>query len=287
MLFIRTIACLFPLSAACFVAADALRILAIENIPGKSHWNFMSAVLRALTDAGHDVTAFTPFPDGDRDRYTEVDISSHLPMKMGKKAMESITTFGDLQFILPLIVNMTRDFCRIIYNTPRMRDILQRRSNDRPANRFDVVITEITTSECASYVAATLGVPMIYVIPSPMITHMERTIFGHSVNPATVSHLMARHAVPSTFARRFANVVLFVYSAFVVARKDEELRSTDPQPYDLVKPLKPSVVFTNTHYITEAARPMPPSVVEVGGIHLQTPKSIPAVSTTNRRNIYT
>lgn len=47
-----------------YASNDTLQILAIENVAGKSHWNFMSAVLRSLTDVGHNVTVFTPFPDG-------------------------------------------------------------------------------------------------------------------------------------------------------------------------------------------------------------------------------
>lgn len=49
---------------------DAANILAVETIPGKSHWNVMRSVLRALTERGHTVTVFTPFVDGDRDGYT-------------------------------------------------------------------------------------------------------------------------------------------------------------------------------------------------------------------------
>ncbi|KAE9543336.1 hypothetical protein AGLY_003247 [Aphis glycines] len=54
-----------------------------------------------------------------------------------------------------------------------------------------------------------------------------------------------------------------------------EMKKTDPQPYDLVKPKKPSLVFMNTHYITDAPRPLPANVIQVGGIHLKSPNSIP------------
>lgn len=51
---------------------------------------------------------------------------------------------------------------------------------------------------------------------------------------------------------------------------------------DLIEPVKPSIVFLNTYYVTEAPRPFPPNVIQVGGIHLQPPEDdiIPAVSYT-------
>lgn len=62
-------------SGLCVSPVENARILAVETIGGKSHWNFMSAVLLSLTDAGHGVTVFTPFLDGQRVNYTEVDTS--------------------------------------------------------------------------------------------------------------------------------------------------------------------------------------------------------------------
>ncbi|XP_050431391.1 UDP-glucosyltransferase 2-like [Adelges cooleyi] len=50
---------------------------------------------------------------------------------------------------------------------------------------------------------------------------------------------------------------------------------SNPRPYDYVEPVKPSLVFVNSHFIVEPARPMPPNFIEIGGIHLAGPKAIP------------
>lgn len=54
---------------------EGAKILAVQTVAAKSHWNFMSGVFRSLTDVGHTVTVFTTFPDGDWENYTEVDMS--------------------------------------------------------------------------------------------------------------------------------------------------------------------------------------------------------------------
>lgn len=73
------------------------RILAVQPIAAKSHWNFMSAVLRSLSGAGHPVTVFTPFPEGDRPNYTEVDTTAdHRNMYILERDMAGlIDTLGD------------------------------------------------------------------------------------------------------------------------------------------------------------------------------------------------
>ncbi|VVC43589.1 UDP-glucuronosyl/UDP-glucosyltransferase [Cinara cedri] len=263
------------LVVACIVhgpcVTNGLRVLAIEYIAGKSHWNFMSSVLRVLTDSGHHVTAFTPFLDGERANYTEVDISGDIPIKLALNATEAITQFAGTSSMIATIGTISRQACKAVHGKPQMVEILERGGTAG----FDVVIAEIAGSECVSYVAAMLGVPLIYVIPSPMITYVERTVTGHVSNPATVSHMLAHHAVPGTFFQRFSNLLQTVYVGFIVHRDEMLAAIFDPQPHDLVKPLKCSLVFINSYYLTDLSRPMSSNVIQVGGLHLKSPKSIP------------
>lgn len=254
---------------------NAMRILAIEPVSGKSHWNFMSAVIQVLTENGHDITAFTPFPDGDRINYTEIDISNVLPMITDMHLSELFKTFCKSTTFIPLVINMTRYNCQLIYESYQMKSIL---NVTRPI--YDIVIGEISASECLSYAAAKLNLPLIYLIPSPMITHIEHDLFGHYPNPATVSNLISNYRVPITFFQRLENFIFYVFNVFSIKYVDWVMQKTDPQPYDLINPIKPSLVFTNTHYITEASRPLPPNIIEIGGIHLKPPIAIPQVSST-------
>jgi len=255
--------------------ADALRVLAVQTIPGKSHWNFMRGVLAALTDGGHDVTAFTPFPDGDRVNYTEVDTSGDLQRTDRRLDAEGVfETFAKTASMLSFMTSASRDFCDVAYRRREMRRILVGGGR----GRYDVVLTEMGASDCVSYAARRLDVPLIYLIPSPMITFVERDLLGDVPNPATVSHVMAGHAVPRTFAQRLGNLVLSAYSAFAVKANGMALKNSRPSPYDRTVPVLPSVVFVNSHHVTDASRPTTPSVVPVGGIHLRTPESVPDVS---------
>lgn len=277
MTFFRTnklqVFCVFigPLN---YAPTDALNVLAVKNVPGKSHWNFMSAVLRALTDNGHNVTVYTPFIDGNRINYTEVDLSSEIPLKLELNFTEILHTFTEPTIVLPIMISMARNLCDIVHEKREMREIL-----DDGISNFDIVLVELLVSECASYIANLLNLPLIYVIPSPILTNIEYNVLGDLPNPATVSHMMAQHhAVPRTFAQRFTNLIYFAFSQFTLNQNEVSLKKNNLKPYDEIEPVKSSLVFLNTHFISEAPRPILPSVVQLGGIHLKTPKSIPDVS---------
>lgn len=255
---------------------ESANILAVQSVPGHSHWNVMSAVLRALTDAGHAVTVFTPFPDsGDgRENYTVVGMAGAMRPSLALDVAYLTEYFGSASAVMPNMANATRRFCTEVYEHDRMRDILRGR---RP--RFDAFVTEPFSSECVSYAASRLDVPLIYVVPPPALTHLERPLFGHVPNPAAVAHVLSpTGSAPRTFARRLANAALTVYCAVLTWHADRTLRRADPRPYDRADPVKPSVTFANTHFVAEPSRPLPPNVVQIGGIHLSRPKSIPQVS---------
>lgn len=255
-----------------FLGAHGARVLAVGVIPGKSHWNFMSAVLRALTDDGHHVTVFTSFPDGDRTNYTEVDVSGDFPRSLDHGLETMVGKYGDPWTTVRVAADMSRSYCDKIHANAAFRDALRRRSD------FDAIIVEPLWTDCTSYMAAVLDVPLVYVIPSPMITFLELGYFGNVPNPAFISHVMARHAVPKTFIQRLANAALLAYALATFGLQRLQLMLFDPNVYYRSPAVRPAALFINTHYITEAPRPFHPNIVQVGGIHLNPPKIIPSVS---------
>ncbi|CAH1722246.1 unnamed protein product [Aphis gossypii] len=84
--------------------SEAVRILAVDTVAGKSHWNFMSSVFISLTDAGHNVTVFTPFSDGDRENYT--DTSRKFPMKLDLDVMQTIKQISNPFALIDFVASL-------------------------------------------------------------------------------------------------------------------------------------------------------------------------------------
>ncbi|KAF0715195.1 UDP-glucuronosyltransferase 2B15-like, partial [Aphis craccivora] len=246
---------------------EAANILAVQTVNSRSHWNPVQAVLRALTDRGHNVTVFTPFADADREGYTVVNTSNDLKSWLGTKISRIERSTRTL---IAHIVNSSRTNCLAIFKNPLMREIV-----DSQSRVFDVVIVDTDWLNYMSYAANVLQIPVIYVMPSPIVTHSERSFFGHVPNPAAVSNLLFWRGVPKTFPDRFANTLHIVYGSWLLWREERRHRQIQPLACDAMELVKPSLTFTNTHFITEPSRPLSPDIVQIGGIHLTSPGQIP------------
>eukprot|EP00102_Acyrthosiphon_pisum_P011884 XP_008180806.1 PREDICTED: UDP-glucuronosyltransferase 2B2 isoform X2 [Acyrthosiphon pisum] len=162
--------------------------------------------------------------------------------------------------------------CDAMYKNVELNKIMEEKGN----SNFDVIIIETLGYDCELYLASKLNLPLIYLVSSPMVTFEERIISGDIPNPATISHLYAEHAIPKTFLQRFSNTVLLGYSILLFNFDKWTRMYTMNRPYDLdTSIVRPSLTFINSHFISEASRPFPQNVIQVGGIHLKPPKSIP------------
>lgn len=272
--------------------ASAARILAIEPYGSRSHWQYMRSILDALSTR-HRVTAITPLPSGvRRDNYTEIDASAAFPVYPEMDAVDMMERFGSAVEMLPPMPERSheRDICDAFYELAPVKDLLRRSARAAAADRYDAVLLEPFYSPCLSYVAHRLRVPEIYAIPSSMVTPMEYLFFGTEPSPSYVPNLMFNGAdggsgggVPKSFAQRLANVALFVYVKFVPWLTDARMAYREPKRYDAPAVRhRPSLVFVNTHFITEPPRPFPVNMVQIGGVHLKPPEVLPRVSTEKR-----
>ncbi|XP_022164266.1 UDP-glucuronosyltransferase 2C1-like isoform X2 [Myzus persicae] len=249
---------------------EGARILAVEPVGGKSQWNYMNGVLRALVDKGHNVTVFTPFPEGNRENYTEVSTSTEAMQFLAQDLNDMMDTFSDPLKVIGFASAMSRDMCDVVYENSKMIEILANKRTD-----FDIVIIEPTFSDCVTYVAVKLKLPLIYVYPVPTMGIQERSFTGHLSNPAVVSFNLASFGVPKTFFQRTANVALLIYTTAVSKINDLILKYKEPRDYDLYASIPPSLIFVNRHFTMEPASPIPSNVVEIGGIHLKAAKKLP------------
>jgi len=234
----------------------------------------MRAVLRALTDNGHNVTVFTPFLDGNRVNYTEIDMSSMFKMKIAMDIVETRQLFNDQFTPASFMLKLGRHSCDVLTKNDQLNDILA----NKLETDFDAIIFEPgIISGCLTYLGANSTLPVLHTSPVPINTYTERITYGDVHNPATVSTMLFKSAVPKTFVQRLTNTLVFLYISTIIRFQEFLLQVIESKPYDLsiVKP--PSLVFTNTHFISDKARPTPSNVVSVGGIHLKPPKKIPQV----------
>jgi|UniRef100_A0A2S2Q5R3 glucuronosyltransferase len=253
---------------------ESAKILAIETAACKSHWKYMSGMLQALVNGGHNVTVFTPYPDGDRENYQEVDVSQGYKKVLAKNINDLKEFYGDPFKTLSILSALARERCDKVYDNWKLKEMLNNTYSD-----FDIVLTELFYSDCVSYVANKFDLPLIYITPLPLVSFMESSITGHISNPALVSDIMVNYRIPRTFVQRLSNTIVYIISTFVIKYTELKLKYSEPKEYDLIQPVTPSLVFVNGHFISEAPKPLAANVINVGGIHLKAPKRLQKVGT--------
>lgn len=266
------------LLAGCSTVASSYRILAYEPSPGHSHWNVMSAVLESLVDAGHNVVCVTMHRATERlaghPRYTHVDMFSELADR-GTTAeardlnyAEIMKMFRSNAYMVSLATNRAQTLCKLWADMPEIHHIL-----DGGEPRFDVVVMESLHSVCQSALPGRLGVPAIYVVPCSTVDWMP-VATGQPEHPSYLGSLLVSYPTPVTFGQRMSNALVYVHTNLVRWYHDAGARR------ESVWPTTPPVfmVFVNTHHSVEPPRPLGFNVIEIGGIHLRPPGSVPKVS---------
>lgn len=278
--------CLRISAVSCVLAAaNAYRIFAYEPSTAISHWNVLSAVLESLVDAGHEVVCATPHVPTDRlavhPKYTHVDLSriTGRPDRWARDLNYSSLSalFVSTGFMISVAMERAQRMCNeLLSHGPRTCDIFD--SDDRKS--FDAIVMESLFSECQwSVLSGCFGqdTALVYVVPSSPANWMPVPT-GSTDHPSYLGTLLASHPTPVTFIQRLRNTVDYTYTNVV-----KWYRETIGNHHDgywsrsVVRPPN-TMVFVNTHYSIEPARPFGPNVLEIGGIHLrQQPDSLPQV----------
>ena len=75
-------------------SAEGARILGVFAYPAKSHFTFNSAILKSLSNVGHEITVITSFPqDIAGENYTVIDTSNEFSIQVGN------TTYNEFRKI--------------------------------------------------------------------------------------------------------------------------------------------------------------------------------------------
>lgn len=263
------------LMVLCFVTMFSqvecgLNILAIETIGGLSHWKVMSAVLQVLVDQGNNVTAYTPFPEPNVENYTQIDLSKDFATGIDVPLAILRDNFTNPYKSYAMLRDMGRSMCDKMYSNTKIMAAI----ND---SSFDLVIIEPLWSDCVSYVVAQIDRPLLYVTTFSAVSYKEPWVVGGYSNPLEYANVLLPHSEPTTICQKVENVMLLLEDR-IFAFIDLFLRVFNSKAYEMLDPVAPSIVLVNSNSIIEKRRPGASKVLNVGGVHLNKPKSLPPVS---------
>lgn len=263
---------------------NSSRILAIFPHPGKSHWAFFRPVVEELVARGHHVTLLSYFPLTPHlqnashrmhvDEYTFPDEGQVLTNTFRMEPDYTPSFYRHAFISVHELTAWGREACHLMLNNPKIDQILE------AGTKFDLLLTELFHTDCALGLAHRLNNTPLVGLSSCVLMPWHYDRMGLPDTPSYIPSEMMGLPEKMTFVERIANfaithAVKLMYTPYQVWPDNEMLRRKFGPSFPDVRLLSrnTSLILVNQHYAIHGARPLPPNVIEVGGLHLATRSS--------------
>lgn len=158
--------------------------------------------------------------------------------------------------------------CRLMLTDPRIQEIVDGNEG------YDVILTELFHTDCALGIGHVMNVPVVAFSSSVLMPwHYDR--MGAPDSPSFIPSEFVGFSEKMPWFDRLANFVItksikFLFRFYQEIPDNEKLRQRfgDKMPDIKVLHQNVSLFLINQHFSMCGSRPLPPGVIEAGGLHL-------------------
>ncbi|KAL4705338.1 hypothetical protein ACJJTC_006824 [Scirpophaga incertulas] len=252
------------------------KILCFLPYPGKSHYDVFAPVLDELANRGHKLTVVSFFPLQKRHpNRRDVSLVGLAPLNVEVINIDSFdySYMGFARYLehIPVVTKLAESnlkLCEKLLDSDVFIEFLNAEGD------YDLILVEHFNSDCMLGLIHNYDLPSIGLSSSALLPFSYHRV-GAPDNPAYVPGMTLPFTDQMTFLQRVENtLILLFYNIWyeIVIRWEEQkllerkFGRTLPPIEDVAK--NTSVVLVNTHHVLNGVRVFPPSIIEVGGIHL-------------------
>lgn len=268
-------------------ACQGYKVLALLPYPGKSHHMVFEPVLNELARRGHHITVVSFFPSATPNaNRRDVSLVGLAPLNV---EVVDLRDYDDRSFyarkfstqfsLTSNLMHFNLKLCeKLLYS-----DVFEEFVNGEGA--YDVVLVEHFHTNCLMGIVHNYAAPSVAMMSCALMPWTPARV-GADDNPATFPSMLLPFGDEMSFLEKFENAIsinFYKYWHVYVTRNEQNFVETRlgrklPPLEELAK--NASVVLVNTHHTLNGVRVLPPSVVEVGGIHLhnKTVQPLPEVN---------
>ena len=256
------------------------RFLIILPTRVKSHFIMFEPYLNALVSRGHELVVISHFPQKEAvAHYTDIVLADSLMTP----SSETGVSIEHVQSVKNPIVNVIRlakygvHTCETVLSHPSMKKLIM------SDEEFDVVVNEVFRTDCFlpfayKFKAISIGVS------SSMLMPWANNWLGNPDNPSYIPNIFTSYSDHMNFIERIENGITsvlykMIYHFFSDSPSQQLVHEYFGQDIPDLAELatNTSLLLVNSHFSLNAPRPLVPSVVETGGLHIPKPKPLPQV----------
>lgn len=266
---------LFVSVTLCSVGGE--RILAVLPFHGKSHFFVYEPLLLELARRGHELTVISHFPrEKPVARYTDIDVRNINAAEIKLNLTEFLEYGLEPSKVVEEMMYYVKCFESILKNK-QVQNLIS------STIKFDLIISEIFVSDMFIGFSHRFQAPLVEMISSIVIPWASDR-FGIPDNPSYIRTYINQGAGSMSFYERTWNTFEYLltkcFYSYIITKTDDRISKQQfgketPSVEEMMK--KTSLFLVNSHFSINGARPFPPQVVEVGGIHLKSAKPLPQV----------
>lgn len=249
--------------------------MVILPFPGRSHYISFARFFKGLAEKGHNVTVVGHYPLKEPiPNYRDIEIGG-AEIIIGAKQLEmlnlkNIDAKGRLfKYLIPFIFSKkSEQICEIGLNSTAVQSFMKEENN------FDVDIVQYFSSDCFLTLAKKFNVPVVR-IHSCSLMPWSNDRFGNPDNPAYIPNNLLPFSDRMTFLERVENTVMtFVHGLYnnIFVLSDDQRVATkyfgELGATLRTDVLDDSLLLVATHFTFNLPRPLVPSIIEIGGIHI-------------------
>ncbi|KAH9636654.1 hypothetical protein HF086_003472 [Spodoptera exigua] len=250
------------------VSAEAARLLAVLPTNTKSHYAMYGRLLEALAKKDHHLTIVSHFPmKTPRPNVHQISLAGTIPEITNNLTKQNDSLKPDFMRNLEQIMKECVDACETAAKVPEVKALFN------STETFDLVIVEVFGSDCFLPLGKKYGAPVVGFLSSVPLPWLNEQL-GNPEATAYVPSYMVGYGQRMSLWERFANTMAVIIAKILYRYKSQipsqaiSDRLFGPGPKLETLAQNYSLVLSNSHFSINEVRPLVPTLVEVGGLHL-------------------
>ncbi len=258
--------------------AISYEILGVFPLSAKSHFIVFDSLMMELANRANNVTVVSSFPKNRFiPHYREIDVKNCFP-PFGSLPIAETLKYADPVACTKMILARNPPYEQILSCQPLVQLF-------NFSGNYDLLIMETFHNDFYQLLGQKLGISVVAFHSNVPFPWMMRWT-GLPLNPSYIPYFLTSYLPKMTFFQRLINSILYVYSIIAYRISSDFVYegmafkffgNSLPSLTDVRKNTSLLLLYTNLNlnYII----PLEPNTIEVGGLNIKKPKSLPNVCT--------
>ncbi|XP_058804709.1 uncharacterized protein LOC131671920 [Phymastichus coffea] len=268
---LRAVSILF-LTVIVLDQSSAYRVLGIFPLNGKSHEMMFEALMKGLAKRGHQVDVITHFPikNPPINYRTLVNLSGTMENLINSFSMDFVLGMAD-EVGYHVATAYGNRLCDLM-NLKEIQEVIHNPPTNPP---YDVLITEAFGANCFMGIGYHFNIPIV-AASSALEYPWVSDFTGNNDNPAVVPNALFMAFGQMNFWQRLKNTIIYYNEIWKFHKLTEHSQTESMRKYinsklPNIREIERSVALTlvNSHSILYGVKPVLPTLVQVGGLHVE------------------